>query len=287
MARELVRLVSGDYYKPGSPFERQLRTNATAYFLEAIARHHRHVLSDLKKNVLPDFRAAVAGLQGVEHPTRQSIAEDLRITWRDVRCDRRVGYLAELIEENPQVGALASLSAAVMTWAQRHHLNLPRLLETSLATVAAWHSDEKSCRKLLWNHWPARQPEQLALDCEPFLARGWSPDGETRAHARQRILTAVDEYLDQVEKQVRQDGWRPSPTKAEIESHVEWLALYQIDGISHSEIARGAGAPSDRVEIERKRIAAGIDSAGELIAGAAWRGWKRPPAKGGRPKQGG
>ena len=279
MTRELVHFISGDYYQPGSLAERQLRTNATAYFLEAIARHHPQVLHNLKESVLPAFRAAVNGLRGVEcpDPTRQAPIDDLQATWPDVRVDKRVEHLTELIREHPCVVALGCLNVALRTWAERHHLTLPRLLETGLATVAAWHREKWRCRELLWNHWQAQQPEPLELHCAPFSAPGWSPDGEPKEHARRRLLAAVEIYLDQVERQVRQDGWRPSPTRSEIESHVQWLAQYQIDGTSINQIAG--------VEDQRKTIAAGIENAGELIAGDDWRWWKRQPAKGGRPKK--
>ena len=283
MARERVRLVPGDYYQPDDLFEGLLRRNATAYLLAAIAGQHKQVLHNLRDTVLPPFAAALNGLLAAERITEEA---ELRENWQDVRRVQRNEHLEELIHSLPEVRALRTLQEAVGNWASRHHLDLPRLVDTALATVAAWHADPKRARWLPWNHYQVRRPEPFLPESgEPFKVCGWSPRGETKVEARLRMTTAVEAYLDQIESKVVALGWKPAPTKIEIKKHVEWLAQYQVDGLNITDIARQIGDKKDKgIGTVRKKIAAGIDSAGELIAGADWPRWKRPASKGGRPK---
>jgi hypothetical protein len=280
-----IRLTSGDYYEPGDYFERVLRRNATAYFLATLARHHKQVLRVLKGQVLPAFRNAVEELEAAN---RRQEAQELREVWGTVNVIGRDGRLDQLVNDLPGVDSLRALKESLARWAFRFGLNIPRLRDTALATVAAWHADPD--RRLLWNHWRASEPEALVpKDVVIFEVNAWSPRAEPKVEARRRmrkfLLEQVEKYLDGVERDRLSQGWQPAPTKDQIEEHCRLLALYQVDGLSISEIARRQGAAAEKVDRQRKGVAAAIDSAGQLIAGRDWPVWKRKASQGGRPRK--
>jgi hypothetical protein len=283
----LTRLTPGDFYEAGDLFETILRRNATAYFLSVIARNHRHVLCDLATHVLPAYREAVEELRTAGDA---AVADELCQNWVLVQVVRRPEWLEELASRFPGSQHIRRLKNKLYEWANRYRLNLPHLADTALATVAAWLGDPDRAEQLLWNHYQATDFEPMIPTAKvQFAVEAWSPRGETEANARRRLQESLLGQLDQYMAQVKADKaglkWRPSPTKTEIESHMGWLALYQVEGLSISEIARRCLDKGEGVGTARKRIAAGIDSAGELLAGDAWPDWKRRPSRGGRPKK--
>jgi len=55
-------------------------------------------------------------------------------------------------------------------------------------------------------------------------------------------MAKIEKHLDEQETAARQQGYRKVPRKTKLE-HFDWLALYQVDGMSYSEIARKAARP--------------------------------------------
>jgi hypothetical protein len=279
-----TRFVPGDYYQPGDYFENVLRRNATAYFLAALAHHHKPVLQSLKKLVLPAYRAAIEELRAANQSQE---AEDLSLTWVDARVCDRPKRLEEILKTSHRLASLHHLKESLDEWGNRFGLNLHRILDAALASVAAWYADPR--RPLKWNHLKATQPEAMVpTTTVPFQVNAWSPRAEPKIAARRRmtasLLQQLETYLDSVEMCRRGEGWKQVPTKDEVEDHFRLLAMYQVDQLTISEIARKVARAED-AEKERKRIAAAIDSAGELIAGNDWFWWKRKASKGGRPKK--
>jgi hypothetical protein len=236
--------------------------------------------------VLPAYRHAVEGLRTTGDA---AVADELCQSWALVQVVRRPEKLDELASQSPKAQHLRHLKNQLDEWANQYRLNLPHLTDTALATVAAWLGDPGRAEQLLWNHYPATDFEPMIPTTKvQFAVETWSPRGETEANARRRmqdsLLRQLHQYLAQVKADKAKLKWKPSPTKTEIGSHVGWLALYQVEGLSIGAIARRHLCGGEGVETARKRIAVGIDSAGQLVAGDAWPSWKRGPSRGGRPK---
>ena len=124
-------------------------------------------------------------------------------------------------------------------------------------------------------------PENRGPDFH-FVSPGWNPVHEKRGQARARILselqTQLDERLDQVEKTHQKRGKEKVPWKVAVE-HFDWLALYQVKGLSYQRIARDF-----RPKRCPQTVTHGVREAAKLVIGPRWKYWLRPGLPG-RPRK--
>jgi hypothetical protein len=108
-----------------------------------------------------------------------------------------------------------------------------------------------------------------------FTDRGWIPELESRAAARDRILAnvreALEAKLDGCEAIARQGGWRAGREKRHLEKHIGWLVEYQLRLLSFDAIAARDG-------VQRKSVEQGVKDAAKLLGLTL-----RARGKGGRP----
>jgi hypothetical protein len=99
------------------------------------------------------------------------------------------------------------------------------------------------------------------------------------------VLDNLKAYLDSREKAAIDAGMVPTPPAKRAAEHFKWLALYQVKGLSLTAIARQCRESECDLERERKKIAAGVEDAGQRVAASEWPRWRRSYAKGGRPRK--
>jgi hypothetical protein len=117
----------------------------------------------------------------------------------------------------------------------------------------------------------------------------WRIGDESRADAEERILQDLKKQLrDRMaehESIARLVGYVKTPRILQSD-HFDWLALYQVKGLSKYRVAKTVGASNatpSRVRANEKKVAKGIENAAELVIGPSWRLWLRPGTPG-RPK---
>jgi hypothetical protein len=191
----------------------------------------------------------------------------------------------------PAIPALSELRANLKEWAERFRFTLRALLDTTLATLAVWTFDPPTAGRDFCYRRPTAIRSWVNDHCQiPFTVAGWDPRFEPRAEAEARIGQALDSYLDSVEKHVRRKKcnrklvYARSPKKV-CKEHFDWLALYQVAGLGYTAIGqRFKSGDTDKAH-RRRAIAAGVKSAGRLVAGDQWKAWLRPADRGGRPRR--
>jgi hypothetical protein len=134
-----------------------------------------------------------------------------------------------------------SLRRSLFEWSVVWHLEEEWCLEHALTTMWHWHHYQPDLENLIWQQgggsWmvPTNESERRFM----FEHPGWEPTYDYRKTIKQEILMAfnqhLDEYLDRMESLVEERGYVKSKRKNERE-HFEWLACFQVKGMSYAEI---------------------------------------------------
>jgi hypothetical protein len=276
-----IWLAHGDVERPADPLLSGVRQNACKYFLDAVRRYYPKVLKRLRGEALDLCKAVREEASTLDPAILGNAAApyylfpNYRLT--NTPCTPASFTLPPVFEHFDQ---------AVARWAMSVHLDIPILMDTARLTLYFWALNAENARKLRWHHvfrgWPVRHDETRVR----FIGRGWDPHAESRTSAHVRLVSAfqraIKKYLDAQERKAQQGGAQKVPKKIQAE-HFDWLALYQVGGLSYSEIARRCASSRKNLALDRKTIKAGVFGAGKLVAGDCWRQWRRPASKGGRP----
>jgi hypothetical protein len=113
-----------------------------------------------------------------------------------------------------------------------------------------------------------------------FSCQRRNPLVESRTEARNRILEFFGPFLDdkltKEEHLIKQLGAKPWPRKFE-EEHFEWLAYYQVKGLSFETLGK-------QVDQFRQTVTEGVRGAAGMMIGEWYKQWLRAPRRPGRPK---
>jgi hypothetical protein len=114
-----------------------------------------------------------------------------------------------------------------------------------------------------------------------FSSPRWNPLREPRSKAKKRILAQFEDLLEpKLEKErelIGRLGCKPISYNVDSQ-HFDWLARYQVQGLSFQRIA-------EHYHRERQTVTHGIKLAAKVMLGSSWKQWLRPPGKPGRPKK--
>ena len=134
-----------------------------------------------------------------------------------------------------------ALRRSLLDWARVWHLEAEWCLQHALTTMLHWHHFPPELKKLEWQQggggWVVSTNEEERRFL--FKHEGWEPTYAYRRTIKQEIRRAfnqhLDEYLDRIESLAQERGYVKTKTKNERE-HFEWLACFQVKGMSYSEI---------------------------------------------------
>lgn len=285
------------------------RVTADVY-LRATARWYPALWNEFHVRVLPKYRAFVRaadqytgplpsllGIRPLRHKEvslyrglnkHSPFVQALFLHWLSPSHRLQWENLTELAGRHDAPLPFTALRQSLYQWAKPRNLHLPILLSTSVAELA-YRTFKPSAIEPVNPRSDQKKPAPfLPSDCHTFEfeATRWHPLYETRKEAKDRLMRAFEAVLDlylakQVEDLKSSPAFQKNSPKLNLE-HFDWLATYQVEGLSLSKIAQKF-LPVDR-EGGRKTIAAGVEAAGQLLAGTAWDIWRRPAMRGGRPK---
>jgi hypothetical protein len=255
---------SSEFRLPGD------RTWARLELLEAIGRTAPEVLQALHKNVFPLVSAM----------NLKSRRDYIYLRMDPKKVDKLVAQLRPRLEE----------------WADRFHLRGPKpnapvppgtglplfeWMETIIAsTLLAW--DRCQCLDPLCWWFPSSYSAgayRERPDSFTFQGRGWSVLRETENDFRRRLRVsfeiALNAYIKKRKRGALEAGYPEMPSKCTPE-HFNWLVMFQVKRMSHSDIARAAHRT-------RSTITGAIHLVAELVVGDLVDSWLMPPLPAGRP----
>jgi hypothetical protein len=172
------------------------------------------------------------------------------------------------------------------------------LVETVWLTLRSWTQQEPQPDELGWN---LPESSLISLRQRPYAytlrVLPWNVFGEKRADAKKRMMADVEKQLEkELDKHARLIATKPHleacPEIREKE-HFDWLVLYQVIGLTYSDVARKVGVQrsksgsnnddthrdTDVFRSEKGRVTSGIKTAAERLIGPRFTAWLRP----GRP----
>ena len=129
----------------------------------------------------------------------------------------------------------------IEAWGQRFKLTDPWLHEAATVTLHQWPTDPASAGALRWADLPTK-PSQILPPAEPlkFEAQGWFVEREDWTEFKKRATHTFNQHLKtykaDMDAKLEGIGFRPAPKLREPD-HFEWLALYQVLGLSPRQIA--------------------------------------------------
>lgn len=205
-----MRLFFGEY----EPAHRELSIgNARVAFLNAVRLHVPEVLEQLNGQPFEFYKNIGAPF----------------VQWWEVKYRR--------------VGRESGLRGALLLWAKAWRLEPEWCLEHALRTLWEWHNFSSQREKLMWQQggggWvvPTNEEERRFT----FEHSGWEPTYDFRKTIKQKIqeefTQQLEEYLDRIETLVKERGYVKTKQKNEPE-HFEWLACFQVKGMSYGEIKK-------------------------------------------------
>lgn len=233
------------------------RVYARTLFLAAVRRFVPAVLQALADQPLAAFSVAVRG----------------------TNPDNVRNWVALREAADDETPSLTDLQDALLTWAQQYHLDADWCLDRSLRTLRAWASQPPySPLRRDWDYEVVGQflPTSAEERRIFFTHPGWEPvlGLLTRAEAERVIRDSFDRYLrghlDAMEEATqRAQVWPEDPTgnqsrpapqmrrtpEKRSPEHFEWLARYQVEGLSFSKLAHAVYRSRPTVTDAVKRAA--------------------------------
>jgi hypothetical protein len=236
----MARLFFGEY----EPKNRELSIGvARVAFLNAVRLHIPKVLKQLSKQPFEHYNNL-----GTPH-----------LEWWQVKHHNR----------------LISLRRSLLEWARVWHLEEEWCLQHALDTMWHWHHFPPDLHDLKWQQgggsWIASTNEQERRLV--FEYSGWEPTYDYRKTIKKKIIQSfnkhLEEYLDNMESLVRERGYVKTKVKNEPK-HFEWLACFQVKGMSYSKIKdrfKPQASPLEKVYIsdDTKAIRKAINDLAKYI----------------------
>lgn len=250
-----MRLFFGEY----EPANRELSIgNARVAFLNAVRLHIPNVLRELSGYPFELYKSIGAPYvhwwqikyggrretYDAEVSTRRSRATQQRLVFRKRRDP------SQPLEAFTPGERVAELRESLLGWASTWHLGPEWCLEHALSTMYDWTQAPGNLEELMWQQgggsWmvPTKAEERRFV----FEHPGWEPTHEFRKKIKEEIIRAfnerLEEYLDSIEAMVSERGFVKTKRKNERE-HFEWLACFQVKGMSYEEIKESFRSGAD------------------------------------------
>ncbi|MDW7730679.1 MAG: hypothetical protein SCJ94_11880 [Bacillota bacterium] len=147
-----------------------------------------------------------------------------------------------------------ALKTALTDWGIKYHIAEPWVFDIVIDTLRLWYKYQDKPKYLLWHfkelsyysseHAKAyrkeeqeymRQISEEVVFKKDFLVQGWNRFKTSRKNYEELVKAELEQYLNELEAEAYT---RDLPRTAEIRKayHFNWLALYQVKGLSVSDI---------------------------------------------------
>lgn len=301
------RLSRGSFYNPAL-YVREVQARAQLYYLRALDHGATFIIEDLLSSVLPAFENLVREVFNATaeliHPKAHELTAPFIRTGSVLPVDFRIlqfgscSAIERLGTSFPST--YRPFVESFEEWSGRHNVLDTWLKDRALGVLTTWvmYPDHRKSPRWLATAGSGEVGELFdvegymnpfrydaavaAFEGEPatFSVQfpGWDP--LTSSYSRSEIDALYDQaydrekarYLDRQEQIAEGAGLTKGPMKRELDSHLNWLVLYQHHGLSHGQIVQQVG-------FGRKTVEDAINKAAELIGLTL-----RPRSKPGRKK---